>query len=112
MIRRELSSPAITILLTGATGFIGRHVCTLLVEKGATVLAFGRQAPVLEQSSDSVRWIAGDLSSGLGLDDIPWADVDAVIHLAAAGVKASCRDWPTALAVNVVGTQRLLSAVA
>lgn len=102
-----------TILLTGATGFIGRHVLTLLIGQGHRVIAFARHAVVGEVPVDSERLVTiiGDVATGEGFDEIPWAELDAVVHLAASGVKASHRVWADAVAVNVVGTQRVLTAV-
>ena len=99
------------VLLTGATGFIGRNVLKLLILQGSIVYAFGRQAPAMGKDSGIKQWIEGDLESGSGLADIPWSRIDTVIHLAAAGVKAAERFWPQALAVNVTGTQRLLNVI-
>lgn len=101
-----------TILLTGATGFIGRHVLALLLERGDTVVSFGRSRPEVSAEYQTRHLhIEGDLATGEGLARVPWAKIDQVIHLAAAGVKASRRQWPEALAVNVVGTQRLLEVL-
>jgi UDP-glucose 4-epimerase len=101
------------IFLTGATGFIGRHVLGLLLEQGDTVVTFGRSAPrpVAPAHAARHRHVTGDLATGDNLAQLPWAEIRQVIHLAAAGVKASRRAWPEALAVNVVGTQHLLAAV-
>lgn len=98
-----------TILLTGATGFIGRHLLALLLERGNTVVSYGRSQPEIAPAYASFhRHVSGDLVTGAGLADVPWNEVDQVVHLAAAGVKASRRAWPEAVAVNVIGTQRLL----
>jgi nucleoside-diphosphate-sugar epimerase len=99
------------IFITGGTGFIGRHVIALLAAKGCTVYVFGRKEPALYEEPGKIIWLPGDLSSGEGLESINWSDIDGVIHLAAAGVKASNRAWPESLAVNVIGTQRLLNAI-
>lgn len=47
------------ILVTGARGFIGRHVVPLLMERGYTVLAIGRTAP--EAVEAGVHWHELDL---------------------------------------------------
>lgn len=99
------------ILLTGASGFIGRSVLKLLIARGESVIVFGRKHPFSANEKCEVDWISGDLALGEGLQSIPWNRVTAVIHLAAAGVKAASRKWPDALAVNVLGTQRLLNII-
>jgi len=82
-----------TILITGATGFIGRHVCAEL-SKNQTLIAVLRQPeqqlPLLRQQVDAlggngahIQAVAGDLERPkLGIkDSLP--TLDAVIHLAA-----------------------------
>lgn len=103
-----------TILLTGATGFIGQHVLNLLLALGDTVVTYGRSAPstVPIPIAARHRHVTGDLATGENLDHLPWAEIGQVIHLAAAGVKASKRAWPQTIAVNITGTQHLLHAIA
>ena len=100
------------VLLTGATGFVGRHVLDLLLQEGRTVVCFGRRPAVSSIQTGQLVNVIGDLATGSGLQEVPWRDIDAVIHLAASGVKAKHRVWADALSVNVVGTQRLLATVA
>ena len=99
------------VLITGASGFIGRKVLKLLIQKGATVFALGRGVPAQIHKYGGVHWIVSDLATGEGLERIPWSQIDTVIHLAATGVKASDRDWAKTLETNVIGTQRLLHAI-
>jgi len=96
------------VLLTGGTGFLGRHVLTQLHAGGKRVIVYGRRMP---PAMTGVRFVEGDITSANGLRCLPWSEITEVVHLAAAGVKASCRDWPNAVAVNVVGTQRLWDAI-
>lgn len=65
----------------------------------------------MEPNFGKFQTVIADVSTGEGFDQVPWASLDAVVHLAASGVKASHRVWRDALEVNVVGTQRLLTAV-
>lgn len=99
-----------TVLLTGASGFLGTHVSRLALAAGCEVIVFGRQTPA--QAAPNLRFVKGDLADGTGLADVPWETIDRVVHLAAAGVKASRRIWAEAVAVNLVGTQRLLASIA
>ncbi len=66
------------ILVTGAAGFIGRHVLTLAIAQGHEVIAWGRHRLVLPG-------LAGNLPPDF-LDDVGCTDsleeVEAVIHLA------------------------------
>ena len=109
----SLHNCAMTILLTGATGFIGKEVLSQLLSEGHVVFAFCRSPEQLSRLCNLGHLIPirGDLANGNGFDDVEWAKLDAVVHLAASGVKASDRAWSGALAGNVIGTQRLLSFI-
>ncbi len=97
------------ILLTGATGFLGGATLDTLLADGRSVVALGRRPT--GRTHPALREISGDLAGAVDFSALPWAGIDSVVHLAAAGVKASARGWPSTLQVNVVGTQRLLDAV-
>jgi UDP-glucose 4-epimerase len=103
---------SMTVLLTGATGFVGHHVLELLLQEGYTVVCFGRRGATSSTQTGKLVNVIGDLATGSGFQEVPWGELDAVVHLAASGVKAKHRVWADALSVNVVGTQRLLAAVA
>lgn len=69
------------VLVTGATGFIGRHVVAELRERGADVAALAR--PSSDTSGlDGVDVALGDMTRPESLAE-PIAGCDAVIHLAA-----------------------------
>ena len=70
------------VLVTGATGFVGTHVCAALLQAGHQVTATVRRLGVL-RSDSGVREVA---MGGIGPDSNWWRaldDVDVVIHLAA-----------------------------
>ena len=71
------------VLITGASGFIGRHVARRFVAEGAEVFALVR-APGTRLAIPGVTPVEGDLGDPASLDsltDIP--AVDVVCHLAA-----------------------------
>lgn len=93
------------VLVTGASGFLGRSVVRAAVEAGHDVLALVRPTANVDALAwpKAVRIIHGDLRQ---VGD--WAkqidDIDAVIHLAAA----PSGDLPTQLSGTVVATENLL----
>lgn len=67
------------ILVTGATGFVGRHLCATLVGRGDSVLAavrFPGSAPPLVSS----EVVVGDLTQLADLQDV-LKEVDCIVHL-------------------------------
>lgn len=67
------------ILITGASGLIGRALSAELTSQGHTVVAAVRRTP---KSADEVQW---DPKAGV-LDASAFDGVDAVVHLAGAGI--------------------------
>jgi nucleoside-diphosphate-sugar epimerase len=78
---------------------------------GHEVTTLGRLAPVSPPGMPSTVHLQADLGRVGGLGRVPWNDYEALIHLAAAGVKSSCRLWPECVAVNLGGTAALLESV-
>ncbi|HLB32805.1 MAG: hypothetical protein A3F67_07465 [Verrucomicrobia bacterium RIFCSPHIGHO2_12_FULL_41_10] len=99
------------ILVTGGSGFLGRNVIKALLKEGHSVIGFSRSQPSYFVDKKNVEWIQGDFATGEGLDSIPWEELDAVFHLAAAGVKSSKREWSECIQVNIIGTERLLQLI-
>jgi nucleoside-diphosphate-sugar epimerase len=94
-------------LVTGAGGFLGRHVVARLRERGHAVRAVLRPASVEPAAETGVEFVRADLR--VQPDLAPLFDgVDAVLHLAAA-VEG---DEDTQFASTVVGTERFLDAMA
>lgn len=56
------------VLVTGATGFIGRHSIPLLKDRGYEVYAVSSKEP--QVSSDGVHWIQLDLLMGDGFNEL------------------------------------------
>ena len=95
--------------VTGATGFIGRHVVTALWRQGWNVRVLARRHPVgLLSPHHSFELALGDLGNSAALERLV-AGADAVIHVAGL-VKALRRE--DFYSANQGGTERLLLAAA
>jgi uncharacterized protein YbjT (DUF2867 family) len=88
-----------TVLVTGATGKLGRAVVGALLTSGHAVRGLSRHAT--RSFPAEVEWGIGDLSQGINLG-AALSGVDAIIHCAS--------DPDRAWAADVEGTQRLLEA--
>jgi nucleoside-diphosphate-sugar epimerase len=107
-----LSLEGRTILVTGASGFVGRHLIPSLVHRGAKVRATSRRA-VEAGFPEWVEWVKVD-PLGAETDLAPVLDgVDIVIHLATLAHETDPRDQPDEsefMAVNADGSRRLAAA--
>lgn len=96
-----------SVLVTGATGFLGGHVCTALLERGVAVRGLVRRAGALLPAGV-------EMATAGGLDDraalrAALQGVEGVIHLAArVHQPAAPGDDAAFRAVNVDGTRTLL----
>lgn len=96
------------VLVTGASGFIGRALTERLVADGHLVTALGRDATRLPAGAAPVLSARLDdeaLAAALGA-----LRFDVVYHLAAYGVAPDQRDPDTMFAVNVAGTAAIVRA--
>jgi UDP-glucose 4-epimerase len=105
---REMNNATQRVLVTGATGFLGRAVIAAFADDGYTVRAAARRAP-LAPFPDSVEVVQHpDLAATF--DWRPLLDgVDSTIHL--AGIERSFRSAPYDL-INHQATARLAKAAA
>lgn len=97
------------VLVTGATGFLGEHLCRVLVERGHEVrgLARSRSGVLTDLGVEHVR---GDVLSGPELDQA-LVGVVAVFHLAGA-VSRDPADAQRMMRLHVDGTRRVLERMA
>lgn len=93
------------VLVTGASGFLGRTVVVAGVEAGHEVTAMRRRASASPEIPGA-KWIDGDLRQR-GEWRHALSDVDAVIHLAAA----ASGDLGEQFAGTVTATENLLEAL-
>ena len=108
-----------SVLVTGAAGFIGSHVTDMLLSQGRTVVGFDsfdnfyspdRKERNLASARDHSGFtlVRGDIRDTDALRRLP-DGIDTILHLAArAGVRPSIEDPELYADVNVMGTSRLL----
>jgi len=115
-----------TIVVTGAAGFIGSHVCEALLRRGDRVVGYDNFDPYYDESLKranvgEVMQTASSVGGSFELIEADLCDAEAmgramdgatgVIHLAAkAGVRPSIEDPAGYARANVLGTQVVLSS--
>lgn len=100
-----------TILVTGASGFLGSRLIQRLAEDGQDVIAMARRPPpVVLCQQPNIQWVVQDIArDGFELKGLP--NIDAIVHL--AGIKVDHEnDVDSFLVGNEQTTVRLLQAVA
>ena len=106
------------LLVTGAAGFIGSHVCEALLVRGDEVVGVDNFDPfypraVKERNLDGLRRTKGFrfVEADILRDAVPLDGVAVVLHLAARpGVRPSLADPASYGETNVTGTVRVLEA--
>ena len=113
-----------TVLVTGAAGFIGYHVAEALIARGESVLGFDRvdayYDPALKEArlarlarhGSAFRLLRGDLADDAAIGAAVGAPgIDRVVHLAAqAGVRHSLTHPEDYVRSNLVGHFNVLEA--
>jgi nucleoside-diphosphate-sugar epimerase len=96
-------------LVTGATGFIGSHLCEELVKRGFEVSCLVREISNLKWIEHlDLKLVTGDCTNIESLIDIA-GDFDYIFHL--AGLTKSCSE-DHFFHINTKGTENLIKAVA
>jgi len=94
-----------SVLVTGAAGFVGRHLVRYLQALGAQLIAVDK---VPGESLPGVRWVIADVLE-LTLKDLEGITLDMVFHLAAiVGVTYAAQHPSQTIAVNAIGTSRVV----
>jgi nucleoside-diphosphate-sugar epimerase len=101
------------ILITGATGLVGSHLCRLLLSQGYTRLSATRRSasdqgllePKIQQA---LQWRNMELEDYFSVE-AALAGIDIVIHCAAL-VSFQARDKNALLRINRVGTRHIVNA--
>lgn len=94
-------------LVTGAAGFLGRHIAQRLMTDGHDVTAFDKVKPTVD-----CNWIEGELRDGKGVEKAV-SRHDVVCHIGAVGDVYLAADQPgLASDVNVTGSTHVAAAAA
>jgi UDP-glucose 4-epimerase len=94
------------VLVTGAAGFLGRHVARHFLRQGWNVVGFDLASFV----ESGIRSIQGDLTEANSVD-YATVDADVVAHIGAIGDIYLAGEQPALAAeVNVVGTANIVEA--
>lgn len=101
-----------TILVTGATGFLGSHIISSLIESGYDVRAYSRQIfkPGMTAITCPLKWKQGELDQQCRLN-AACDGVDAVVHCAGIA-ESNSNDLETLLRFNSEGTKNVFLAAA
>ena len=97
------------ILITGASGFVGIHLCQKLLDHGHTVYALVRTPSKLTITDKNLIVVKGDLN----LAHLPWieklpTDLDGCIHTAGIVHSYNTDDF---FQVNTLGTEYLINSL-
>jgi len=106
---RDADIPGPVAAVTGATGFIGRHIVKALTKAGYAVRALARRLPAPEdEGADGVSWVLGSLGDDAALRSLV-KGATLVVHCAGA-IRAANRAG--FLAVNADATRRFAEIAA
>ncbi|MEX2212614.1 MAG: NAD(P)H-binding protein [Phycisphaeraceae bacterium] len=103
-----MAGQSLCVALTGATGFVGRHILAKLLEAGHTVRALVRDRSKLATKDARVAAVQGDLFDAAALAELV-KGADAVIHTVGI-IMEKRRQGQTFRRVHVEGTGHLLDA--
>ncbi|MEN9696777.1 MAG: hypothetical protein RLZ56_198 [Bacteroidota bacterium] len=96
------------IFVTGASGLVGSHLITDLIEKGASVRAMYRNTIPVFKHAEKVNWVKGDILDVSALDQA-MENITQVYHCAAI-VAFTPKQAATMLHTNVQGTANVVNA--
>ena len=93
-------------VVTGAAGFLGRHISTRFAKEGWDVVGFDLE----DSSGPGIESVVGDLTDAVSVDNVV-AGANVILHVGAIGDVYLAGEQPDlAASVNVVGTANVINA--
>jgi 2-alkyl-3-oxoalkanoate reductase len=110
--KQKAGERTVSTLITGAAGFLGRHIVVQLLARGQQVTAFCRTAPsndgeLFGPESSRVQIVTGDIREAAAVEAAT-RGVETVFH--AAGVAGLSGPWRHYQKNNVEGTYNVIAA--
>lgn len=101
------------VLVLGAAGFCGTHLCATLLERGAQVVAFDRAPLSRSFESPQIRYERGDLLDLPRLRSLlEQHEIEVVFHLAAQPIASTSIEFPIqTMQDNITGTYNVCEAI-
>jgi nucleoside-diphosphate-sugar epimerase len=99
----------VRLLITGASGFIGRNFVRLALGRGWSILSLGIEPCGLPGVDEEV---VEDFASSRAEEALRASGADAILHLAGAGVNPADRDARRIIDTNAILPQRLVGLAA
>jgi UDP-glucose 4-epimerase len=99
-----------TVLVTGADGYLGRQLVAELARRGQAVLALDLRQPPAEAREPGVEYLEGDVRAPGLAQTMRARGVDAVAHLASIVTPGRGSSREHEYSVDVLGTKNVLEA--
>ncbi|MEQ8426900.1 MAG: NAD-dependent epimerase/dehydratase family protein [Gammaproteobacteria bacterium] len=99
------------VVVTGATGFVGRVLVRQLLEQDYSVIATRRRGSAVTQPEDTrLQWLDYDLGDDKGISSGKLENIDTVLHLAGLVHQPEKQSQEDYIKLNSLATERLAAA--
>lgn len=100
------------VLVTGATGLLGSHLCRALIERGANVVGIMRDHVAASNRDENMTWVTGDIRDQAFMERVlNGYEIKTMFHLAAQAIVGVANRNPVeTFDSNIRGTWTVLEA--